>query len=234
MALMAAKGEITPMPECAIFADTGDESKEVYNFLDWLIEELPFPVYKTSRSRLSDNLVELGFTQIPSFKAGGLGKRQCTKHWKIMPVQKELRRVTGTVRKKIPNDSFILWLGISTDEVSRCKDSRAAWIRHRWPLIEKMMSRAECLKWMKRNRYPEPPKSACVYCAYRSARQWRESKLKGGHEWELILKVSRQLEEKGDFLTSHCLPIDQVDFSTEEERGQLNMFENECEGMCGV
>jgi len=29
-------------------------------------------------------------------------------------------------------------------------------------------------------------------------------------------------------------PITEIDFSTEEERGQINMFENECEGMCGV
>ena len=29
-------------------------------------------------------------------------------------------------------------------------------------------------------------------------------------------------------------PIDQVDFSTAEERGQLNLFLNECVGMCGV
>ena len=29
MALMAAKGEITPMPDCAIFADTGYEPEGV-------------------------------------------------------------------------------------------------------------------------------------------------------------------------------------------------------------
>jgi hypothetical protein len=28
MALMAAKGEIIPMPDCAIFADTGAEPKQ--------------------------------------------------------------------------------------------------------------------------------------------------------------------------------------------------------------
>ncbi len=30
MALMAAKGEITPMPDCAIFGDRGWEPKRVY------------------------------------------------------------------------------------------------------------------------------------------------------------------------------------------------------------
>ena len=35
LALMAAKGEVTPMPDAAIFADT-HEPKEVYEHLDWL------------------------------------------------------------------------------------------------------------------------------------------------------------------------------------------------------
>jgi len=30
------------------------------------------------------------------------------------------------------------------------------------------------------------------------------------------------------------VPLDQVDLSTAEDRGQLNLFLNECEGMCGV
>jgi len=34
MALMAARGDITPMPDCAIFADTGWEPNAVY---EWLV-----------------------------------------------------------------------------------------------------------------------------------------------------------------------------------------------------
>ena len=36
MALMAAPGEINPMPDCAIFADTGWEPRAVYDHLAWL------------------------------------------------------------------------------------------------------------------------------------------------------------------------------------------------------
>ena len=36
------------------------------------------------------------------------------------------------------------------------------------------------------------------------------------------------------FLHRSLKPLDQVDVSTDEDRGQLNMFNNECEGMCGV
>ena len=44
MALMAAEGEITPMPDCAIFADTQFEPESVYTHLDWLETQLPYPV----------------------------------------------------------------------------------------------------------------------------------------------------------------------------------------------
>ena len=47
LALMAAHGEIEPMPDAAIFADTGAEPPEVYEHLEWLRggNVLPFPVH---------------------------------------------------------------------------------------------------------------------------------------------------------------------------------------------
>ncbi len=47
MALMAAHGEIAPMPDCAIFADTGWEPKAVYEHLESLASPsvLTFPVH---------------------------------------------------------------------------------------------------------------------------------------------------------------------------------------------
>ncbi len=36
LALMAAHGVVGPMPDCAIFADTGWEPKAVYDHLAWL------------------------------------------------------------------------------------------------------------------------------------------------------------------------------------------------------
>ncbi|MBK8468162.1 MAG: hypothetical protein IPL32_20295 [Chloracidobacterium sp.] len=53
MALMAAHGEITPIPDCAIFADTQAEPQSVYTWLDWLEKELPFPVYRVTKGSLA-------------------------------------------------------------------------------------------------------------------------------------------------------------------------------------
>src|SRR5262249_34440571 len=55
-ALMAAHGEIEP-PDCAIFADTGWEPRAVYQHLDWLETQLPFPVHRVSRGNLRDDVL---------------------------------------------------------------------------------------------------------------------------------------------------------------------------------
>lgn len=54
LALMAAHGEITPMPECAVFADTMAEPQSVYTWLDWLEKQLPFPVIRVSKGDLGE------------------------------------------------------------------------------------------------------------------------------------------------------------------------------------
>ena len=56
LALMASKGEIGPMPDCAIFADTGYEPQGVYDHLEWLIKELPFPTYIVARGNIKKDI----------------------------------------------------------------------------------------------------------------------------------------------------------------------------------
>ena len=36
------------------------------------------------------------------------------------------------------------------------------------------------------------------------------------------------------FVHRSCTPLDEVDFRNLEDMGQLNFFNEECEGMCGV
>jgi hypothetical protein len=233
MALMAAKGEITPMPVAAVFADTGDEPKVVYRWLRELESLIPFPVIRAlhGEGRLSDNLVnKWDHSALPSyFMSGGekgMGKRQCTNHFKLQPIRREARRVAD-------GRPVVMWIGISIDEVSRAKDSGAKWLTHRFPLLDARMNRTDCVAWLKKEGVSNVPKSACVYCPYQRDSQFREHKKQAG-DWDLILKVDKILNARGEFLHRSCKPIADVDFSTEEERGQINMFNNDCEGMCGV
>lgn len=257
MALMAAVGEITPMPQCAIFADTQDEPESVYTWLVWLEKQLPFPVHRVSKGKLSTQALKMRTTKdgrsftvtsIPYFtlsKTNQIGKiphRTCTADFKIYPLLKAARKIGG-IKRGQKTVGVIQWIGISVDEISRCKDSRESWAQSRWPLIELRMTRQNCLAWMKRKGFPEPPRSACVFCPYHSDAEWRRLKTSEPEAFERAIAFERACQKQKGltdnfhselFLHKSCKPLDQVDFSTEEERGQTNMFNNECEGMCGV
>ena len=58
LALMAAHSEITPMPDCAIFADTQAEPAAVYEHLRWLMSPnvLPFPVHVVTTGNLEEHV----------------------------------------------------------------------------------------------------------------------------------------------------------------------------------
>jgi hypothetical protein len=52
-----------------------------------------------------------------------------------------------------------------------------------------------------------------------------------------LIKISEQDQEiLRDKLYLHrsCKPLDEVEFNKKENDKQLDMFNNECEGMCGV
>ena len=51
MALMASEGKLGPMPDCAIFADTGWEPPTIYEHLDWLADKLRFPLHVVDNGR---------------------------------------------------------------------------------------------------------------------------------------------------------------------------------------
>jgi hypothetical protein len=232
MALMAAKGEITPMPAAAIFADTQDEPKAVYEYLEYLSPLLPFPIVRVTNGRLSQTFGEK-FVHLPTYrlKRSGkvsMGKKQCTKHFKLKPIYKYLRSVLRADKKR----PVVMWVGITTDEISRVKPARVKYVLNRWPFIEKEMSRIACLYWLDKNNYETPPKSACEFCPLHSDATWRAL---SPSSMRRVVKIDKFFTAKrGEYLHPTCKPLSEIDFRTEEQRGQTNMFNNECEGMCGV
>ena len=257
MALMAAKGEITPMPTAAIFADTQDEPDSVYQWLGWLTKQLPFPVITVTAGRLSDDVLRFRTsrkggvytrTNLPfhtlsaNGERGMIRTRGCTADYKIRPILKMQKKIAG-IKRGQKTVGLVSWIGISLDEIARMKDSRDAWAENRWPLVELGMKRHDCLRWMEKNGYPKPPRSACIFCPFHGNEEWRNLKENEPAAFERAVAFERAIAEskaKTDNIKSSlwlhrsCQPLDTVDFSTEEERGQLNMFNNECEGMCGV
>jgi hypothetical protein len=249
MALMAAKGEIAPMPVAAIFADTGDEPQSVYAWLDWLTPNLPFPVV---RARKEHSLSEHIFSAIKNKKRvsnpplftlpdnpqsqEGLLTRDCTRDFKVAVIQKAARAIMREHNAK----HVTQWIWISLDEWIRMKPSRVSYSTHRWPLIELRKSRHDCLRWMEANGFPKPPRSACVYCPHHSNAEWRRLRDEEPEAWLRAVEFDKRIRtgihkvRAKCFVHRDCVPLSEVDLSTDDERGQGLLWGNECEGMCGV
>jgi hypothetical protein len=253
---MAATGAITPQPDFAIFADTQAEPKSVYDWLNWLELQLPFPVHRVTKGNMTSDMMTFRTAKdgrvwtkstIPAFmqaKDGSIGLlgRSCTADYKIAPILKNLRRLCS-IKRGEKQVQITQWIGISYDEIQRMKPSRDAWTQHRWPLIELEMRRHDCIAWLKKHGFPEPPRSACSYCPFHSNKEWRRLKDHEPEAFAEAVRVEKELQRtkaKTDNMRSvpwlhrSCKPLEEADLSTEADAGQMDMFGNECEGLCGV
>jgi len=260
MALMCAKGEITPMPDFAIFADTQDEPQSVYKWLEYLKTILPFEVHIVTKGKLSDSALKMrvtddgrkfSTTSIPLFshgedgKIGKIGYRSCTSEYKIKPIVKKLRQLCK-IKHGQKNISVTQYIGISWDEWHRCKPSRDRWMQSRWPLIEMKMNRDDCILWMNKNGYPTPPRSSCVYCPFHSDAEWLRLKkqepeaFKDAIDFEIKMQKAKENPKYKSipYLHKSCKPLGEIQFNDSIDKNQLDLFganHPQCEeGMCGV
>ena len=236
LAAMSALDELPPI-NAAIHADTTHERGETYTFArawtSWLEErKIKVITVKTDKIELGEKAV----VDIPAFtisKMGGKGqiRRQCTTGWKIVPI----RRWLQANRNHQPVE---LWLGISTDEALRIKPSDVKYITHRWPLIERKMSRNDCVAWLRNHELEVPTKSSCVFCPYHNTATWRELKASSNGDWKRATEVDEAIRKARPpfdlFVHPARKPLIEVDLRTMEEMGQMSLWDEECSGLCGV
>jgi hypothetical protein len=258
MALMYKHAELTPMPDAAIFADTQDEPRAVYEWLDWLETQLPYPVYRVTRGNLMQSAIRVRKTRdgersyiqtaIPVYTIEGLrtgqGQRHCTRDFKIKPIQKKARELLGkrSIRSKVPLVEMLI--GISTDEFDRAKPSQQPWIVNRHPLLdEARMSRTDCIQWLQAHDYGMAPRSACKKCPFRDDEQWLSlapDELAEAVAFEPKLQAAYAATSEissTPYLHETRVPLGEITLSPNynfDFGPPLNKYRNECEGMCGV
>lgn len=239
--LMAAHGEIHV--DRAIFADTQWEPKGVYRWLEEMApiaERAGIPVDIVTAGNIRAETLERaarqsGFASLPFFVRdpltgkGSMIRRQCTKEYKVRPVQRRLRELGASSRQSVE-----LLIGISLDEAQRMKPSRVKYAEHTYPLVDEKITRQDAVGWLASKGYPEPPKSACIGCPFMDNRRWRDLRENRPDEWQDAVEfdaATRQLPRiKGEtFLHRQMVPLPMVDLSTERERaaasGQVDMFD---------
>jgi hypothetical protein len=182
-----------------------------------------------------------------------MGRRQCTNEYKIQPVQKFYRRKVLGLKKwqRAPREAVIeQWMGISFDEVMRAKPSREKWITNVFPFLSwgcdyldgKNWRRYQIIKWLEDN-YPDikVPRSACIGCPFHSNEEWRKIK-ESPDEWADAVAFDEAIrtDKRTDkivslqFLHRSGNPLSEVDLRSDEDKGQGSLWNNECEGHCGL
>lgn len=246
LAAMVALGELEPV-DAAIHADTTHESKLTYEFaLRWLpwFEDHKLQIFTVKEPKaVQITKRDSVQTHIPAYTANikgenGQALRSCTQRWKVAPMRKAIRKYLLSQGIKNPKKNSVeMWLGISWDESERQRKSDVKYIVNRWPLLEKHMTRQDCIVWLDKSGLEVPPKSACTFCPYHSTAEWRRIK-STPEDWAEAVAVDLAIRKARPpydlFVHPSRKPLEDVDLRTAEEKGQLSLWDAECSGVCGV
>lgn len=165
-----------------VFADSGGEVPETYTYLDIAREYLaPHRVELTVVSKTGLNLYDTCWKRevIPSTLW-----RWSTRDAKVTPILRHYRSLGGHVNQ---------YLAIARDEAHRMKDSRVEYVTNLYPLIERKLTRDDCVSIITEAGLPLPPKSACFFCPFSSHERWRWLH----HEHPDLFEKAVALEEHG-------------------------------------
>jgi len=266
--LMFMEGIIAVKLDAAIFADTQEEPEAVYKHLAWLQSLNGPPIIVRTVGKLGDDLVNgrnsTGgrFASIPAFTTKddgatvGITRRQCSKEYKTEVIDRSIRRDVLSLqpRQRVPKGIRVYrYIGMSFDEMGRASrvrkvfEDRAKWSVPVFPLIDRFMTRANCLDWLHGKVPHETPRSACTFCPYHSDHEWDRLKRDDPNGWARAVEVDVALRTQGSvvnrdldqvlYLHRSCQPLALVQLNTapDPRKAQTTMnFAAECMGMCGV
>ena len=239
LAAMVALGDLPPV-DLAIHADTNHEAAGTYaharKWTPWLGERGVRVVTVTGdNTEVVRDWANSRSVMIPAFTLakdgpGGQVNRQCTHDWKIMPIRRYLRQL-------LPNPkpgAVECWQGISLDEWSRMRDSDVKYTINRYPLVERRLTRRDCVSWLMTHGLDVPPKSACVFCPYHSLGYWKEMKAEGGQNWARAEAVDAAIRDHRPhhqlFIHSARRPLAQAVRIPEDQGAKQLEMDLPCDG----
>lgn len=237
--MRACHGEL--QADCAIFADTGWEPRAVYEHLDALRQHgdkagITIHVVTAGKS-IRDTTTNNTSGRMPYYlKTGdrdGMLRRQCTTVFKIQPIRRKVRELLAERDDK----TCVMHLGISTDEIQRMRTSDVKYIVNSYPLIDAGLSRRDCVAYLDEIGITAP-RSACIGCPFHSDAEWRQLRDTAPDEFADAVQYEQEIQGTVQtigmpYLHRQRVPLDQVDLTTLEDRGQMT-FDDECAGVCGV
>lgn len=153
-------------------------------------------------------------------------------------------------RQRMPKGVTVhQYFGISTDEAARAERAKTRFAKLKWtrpvyPLLDLGWGRRDCLTYLK-DRVPHPvPKSACVFCPFKTNQAWADLKANDPEGGARAVAVDEAIRSEGAacrrgmegnlYLHHTCVPLAMLDLSAPAPDALDPMATGECTGMCGM
>lgn len=239
IAALIVQGKL-PKPDIIVMADTSRERSSTWRYLENIIEPvlgqigLSVVIAPHSLSTVdlwrqkNDDGESKPMLLIPAFttltKSGEVAKlpTYCSNEWK--------RRVVMRWLKSQSVERAEMWLGISRDEAHRMKDSDVQWLSHKYPLIDLMMNRDDCIRVVREMGWPDAPKSTCKICPHLSDATWLEMQRDDPEDFLEAVMTEQEIQKHDPhiFLHRSGKRLDEIDF----RYGMRDLFDGCDSGMC--
>lgn len=176
-AMLVEMARLGIRPDLILFADTGDENPETYNYLSVInafLRANGFPAVIVvrrlpTRSRKSGMVYRtLGENCVANETLPSLafGRKGCSQKWKREPQDKYVNGWEPARAAWVRGHKVVKLIGYDAGpkDARRSKIADDAKYTYLYPLREWGWDRERCVAEIKRTGLPVPPKSACVFC----------------------------------------------------------------------
>ncbi len=211
MCVLVAQGKL-PKPDYVIAADTGREMPSTWEYADKymrpLLASVGLELHIAPHSLATVDIYSgNGQVLLPSYTQTGKLPTFCSTEWKARVVARYARGLG------VETANTINWIGFSLDEVNRIKGTES----RRFPLIELMLTSADCQAVIEAAGLPLPRKSRCWMCPHQHNAEWREVR-SNPQLWRQAIELDEEIRENdergGVFLHSARVPLAQVDIES--------------------
>lgn len=219
-------------------ADPGMENSETYYYIDFMksvcknhdIDFLAVPgpnLYKdiiglsdSEKTRLDNPKY---WTDNGPGKKEGMLMQKCTKHYKIAPMDREIRRQLETrfgisaKSRRIGEGIVEKWIGFSYSEIERIKPPEQKYIKFRYPLIERKMNNDDVVSFFKDHKLNLPPRSVCNACFANGTKTLMSMYIDRPEDWKQAVNVDNAIRdwsqigvEKPVYVSKTLVPLEEL------------------------
>lgn len=216
--ILIAQGR-APKPDRIVIADTSRENTSTWDYM----HEITIPLMASVGMKIEiaphslatrDLYANNGDLLLPVFTETGKFSTFCSSEWKARVSERYLR--SQGVEK------HIALIGFALDEVKRIKSTEG----RRFPLVEMMLTKADCIKIILDAGYPLPPPSSCWMCPNKANEEWRFLRDNYPADFERACNLDAEIREEdiesgrsGVWLHHSRVALREADLEAEDRKG---------------